>query len=256
MLKKRLIGVITVLDGWAIQSFSYKKYLPLGKPKILAKNLENWGADEILIQSINRSRKNLGPDYELLKSISNLSLSTPLTYAGGITSKEDAVNVIKAGCERICIDNLLQSNINKIKDISLKLGSQALIASIPVYVKNDKLLWFNYKDNTYKDSFSDLESIPLSSLISEIFLIDKNNEGLKNAFDKEILNLFPITNIPLILFGGINNNEQIKNFFKKENVSSIAVGNSLNYKEHMIQNHKKELMSKELREYNFKKSFY
>ena len=33
-------------------------------------------------------------------------------------------------------------------------------------------MWFNYKDNTYKDSFSDLESIPLSSLISEI-LIDK-----------------------------------------------------------------------------------
>ena len=57
MLKKRLIGVITVLDGWAVQSFGYKKYLPLGKPKILAKNLDNWGADEILIQSINRTRK-------------------------------------------------------------------------------------------------------------------------------------------------------------------------------------------------------
>ena len=40
MLKKRLIGVITVLNGWAVQSFGYKNYLPLGRPEVLAKNLE------------------------------------------------------------------------------------------------------------------------------------------------------------------------------------------------------------------------
>ena len=52
MLKKRLAGLITVLDGWAVQSIGYKKYLPLGRPEIIAENLERWGVDEILVLSI------------------------------------------------------------------------------------------------------------------------------------------------------------------------------------------------------------
>ena len=58
---KRLIGIITVLNGWAVQSFGYKKYLPIGRPHIIAENLDRWGADEIIILSIDRSRHSLGP---------------------------------------------------------------------------------------------------------------------------------------------------------------------------------------------------
>ena len=57
MIKKRLIGVVTVKDGMAVQSFGYKKYLPLGNPKILIKNLNRWGADEILINVIDDPKK-------------------------------------------------------------------------------------------------------------------------------------------------------------------------------------------------------
>jgi cyclase len=39
MLKKRLIGVVTVRDGWAVQSFGYGRYLPLGKPVLMVLKL-------------------------------------------------------------------------------------------------------------------------------------------------------------------------------------------------------------------------
>ena len=55
MLKKRIIGSIAVLNGWAVQSISYNRYLPLGRPEVIAQNLDRWGADEILIQCIDRS---------------------------------------------------------------------------------------------------------------------------------------------------------------------------------------------------------
>ena len=55
MVKKRLVGVITVKDGWAVQSFGYERYLPLGRPEVIAENLDRWGADEILLQCIDRS---------------------------------------------------------------------------------------------------------------------------------------------------------------------------------------------------------
>ena len=78
MLKKRFIAVVTVKDGWAVQSFGYGRYLPLGKPECLVENFDRWGADEILVQVIDRSKGGLGPDFELLKK----TLKQPLIFDG------------------------------------------------------------------------------------------------------------------------------------------------------------------------------
>lgn len=72
MLKKRLIGVVTVKHGWAVQSFGYRRHLPLGRPEVLVQNLDRWGADEILVQCIDRSASGLGPDLDVLGKISKL----------------------------------------------------------------------------------------------------------------------------------------------------------------------------------------
>ena len=135
-----MIGIITVLNGWAVQSFGYKKYLPIGRPHIIAENLDRWGADEIIILSIDRSRHSLGPDKQTLSSINSLSLSTPISYGGGINSVKEAVFVIKNGVERLVLDSLIKENsINEIIKISDKLKSQSLIASLPIIEVDKKL---------------------------------------------------------------------------------------------------------------------
>ena len=253
MIKKRLIGLITVLDGWACQSIGYKKYLPLGRPTIIAKNLDNWGVDEIFIQSIDRSKSSLGPDFSLLNSLSKLCLSTPLIYGGGIASVSDAVKAIALGCERISIDCIIHKNLNLIKDISSRIGSQSIIVSLPLTLEDKELFWFNYLSNTYVKDFRKIEQICEQNLISEILLIDKNNEGKRNSFQKEIYTLFPIKNKPIILFGGISDVKQIKNLFIEDNISAIGIGNFLNFKEHSVQNYKREFDNLKLRPPYFNK---
>jgi cyclase len=68
MLKKRIVGVIPIRNGIAVQSFRYNSYLPLGDPLIIAENLDRWGIDEILLHNIDRTKKKLGPDIILLES--------------------------------------------------------------------------------------------------------------------------------------------------------------------------------------------
>ena len=252
MLKKRLIGVITVLNGWAVQSFGYKNYLPLGRPEVLAKNLDNWGADEIIIQSIDRSINRLGPDLNLIKSIGNLSLSTPLTYGGGVSNPSDSVNVIKNGCERIIIDSLLLEKNNNLEEIVSKIGTQSIIGSIPTCLINNKIFWFDYKNKSLIKDFKKLDELISKNLLSEIFLIDKEKEGYQNSFRRKIYELFPISNIPLILFGGLNDKNEMIYYLNKDNVSSIAVGNSLNYGENVIQYYKKNLINHNIRAPYFK----
>ena len=62
MLKKRLVGAVTIKNSMVVQSFGYNRYLPIGKPKVVVENLDRWGIDVIFIQVIDRSKNNLGPD--------------------------------------------------------------------------------------------------------------------------------------------------------------------------------------------------
>ena len=94
MIRKRLVGVVTVRDGWAVQSFGYRRYLPLGRPEVLVENLDRWGADEIVLQCIDRTRGNAGPDLALLERVSRRGLATPLIYGGGIRNAADAIAVL------------------------------------------------------------------------------------------------------------------------------------------------------------------
>ena len=52
--------------------------MPLGKPEILAKNLDIWGADEILINDIDRSIKFKKPNFSLLEKISTSNFQLQL----------------------------------------------------------------------------------------------------------------------------------------------------------------------------------
>ena len=105
MKNLRLISTIIVKDKLAIQSFNYKDYLPLGKVEIIVKNFDRWNSDEILVNCIDRSKKKLGPDFELLEKISSENISTPIIYGGGIRNLNDAVTVIKSGADRILLAN-------------------------------------------------------------------------------------------------------------------------------------------------------
>ena len=54
LTKKRLISAINIFDKIAVQSKSFKDYLPIGSPEILVENLSRWNSDEILLQFFNR----------------------------------------------------------------------------------------------------------------------------------------------------------------------------------------------------------
>jgi cyclase len=247
VLKKRLIGVVTVRQGWAVQSFGYNRYLPLGKPEILVENLDRWGADEILISCIDRSNTGLGPDFKLLERITARGLSTPVIYAGGVRNEADAVQVINMGAERIIVDAMLWDSPEDLELLSRELGNQALIAHFSVGIRDGALYWRNYQSGEE----CRLDHAVLSRIrlewISEVMLTDWSHEGTPCAFDEAIPKLFPLEDKPLVLFGGFSEAAQIQRVLALNNVVAAGVGNFLNYKEHAIQRIKRHLLGVPLR---------
>ena len=246
MFKKRILASVIVRENIVVQSFGFKNFLPLGNIQSAIKNLNRWQADEILILSIDRYKKNLGPNIKLLENLKNLEINTPIIYGGGIKTIEDAKNVIKSGADRILIESTLQDNFDNFKKISKVIGAQSIIVSMPFSIQDNKIFFYDYKsEKKIKVSKNYNEAID-KKLFSELLLIDYKNQGQMKGFNKTMLKKIEYE-IPLILSGGIYTKKNFEEIFKDKRVAAAAVGNCLNYGEHKIQRFKSILNKKFLR---------
>jgi cyclase len=251
VLKKRLIGVVTVKEGWAVQSFGYRRHLPLGRPEVLVENLDRWGADEILLQCIDRSASNSGPDFALLQRVASRGLSTPLIYSGGIHDCRAGVEAVRLGADRVVVDALLWAGSPEIERLARELGTQAVVGHMPVGVEGEVLVWRDYRcGDVRKLVSSDCLDATLPWL-SEVMLTDWVHEGSPAAFDEAIPDLFPRADIPLILFGGLSEPIQIQRALQRDNVVAAAVGNFLSYREHAVQHFKRNISGVAMRSAEF-----
>ncbi|RHX91180.1 hypothetical protein DLM76_18635 [Leptospira yasudae] len=237
--KKRIIGMIVVLGDQAVQSFGYRRYLPLGKPSVLAENLDRWGADEIIVLSIDRFRSNLGPNIKILQSIAEV-VSTPIAYGGGIRNLEDALSAIHAGADRLVLDQIFHFNQDEISKIAEVVGSQAVILSLPVVLRENTLFHLDYLSGKLEILNPETDTFLKRKSVSEIFLVDYENEGKRNSFNESLLEYFKEIQ-SVIAFGGISEPDQMSRILGKSQVSAVACGNFLNYREHSIQNFKQDL---------------
>ena len=247
MLNKRLIGVVTVKDGWAVQSFGFRSYLPLGKPEVLVENLDRWGSDEILVQVIDRSFNSSGPDFDLIDRIAKIGVSSPIIYGGGIRDENDAVDVIKKGADRVLLNNMLFANPNLVRKVADKLGAQAVIGSLPLSSTRGSLKHYNYVSRKSCDLSREIKSLITDNVISELLITDWVNEGSLAGFNIELAKSQELRSSNLILFGGLGSPQIGKEVIGFSNVSAIAVGNSFTYKEHAIQKYNTLLNSDFLR---------
>lgn len=248
MLKKRIAGTITVKNGWAVQSVGYRRYFPLGRPEIIAENLDHWGVDEIIIHCIDRSHKQAGPDFALLRRLGQMGLGTPVIYGGGIRTVEDGVEVIKSGADRLCVDALLHDAPHVVGELARRLGSQAIIGAMPMAMEHGQPQWLDYRNGHQSTPGDALLSLFEDRQISELLLIDWKNEGKPAGFDFDLIRNFQLADIPLIAFGGLSDARTIQCALEMPLVAAVAIGNFLNYRELAVQRLKEELVGIPLRQ--------
>ena len=247
MLRKRLMGAVVVRNGWAVQSFGYRRWLPLGKPECLVENLDRWGADGIVVLVIDRG--NQGPDLRLLEKLGALGLSTPLTYGGGLATEEQARMAVRAGAERLILDSILSRNPAAVTTMASAVGVQALVAALPMLQEDGGGVQHVDHSSGVKGPISErIRALILEEQVSEVLVIDKAGEGAGRGFNPALLDaVAEHTSLPLLAFGGLALSEQIRPLLNRPQLAGVVLGNALSYREHAIGQLKASLTDQPLR---------
>ena len=250
MLRKRLLGAVIVREGWAVQSFGYRRWLPLGKPECLVENLDRWGADGIVVLAIDRGDQ--GPDLKLIERLSGLGLSTPLTYGGGLSTEEHARAAVRGGAERLVLDTVLSEKPEALCAIANAVGVQALVAALPMlHGVSGEVLHLFHRTGAKRQMPEHICKLIHSQQVSEVLVIDVAGEGVGQGFNSVLLNTVQAhTDLPLLAFGGLARHDQIRPLLERPQVAGVVVGNALNYYEHSIRHLKGGLTDLPVRLHN------
>ena len=247
MLRKRLLGAVVVRQGWAVQSFGYRRWLPLGKPECLVENLDRWGADGIVVLSIDQGDQ--GPDLELIERLGALGLSTPLTYGGGLATEEHARAAVRAGAERLVLDAVLSHNPEAVGAMASAVGVQALVAALPLMQEaGGEVQHLRHRTGDKATLAAPIRELIAGEQVSEVLVIDAAGEGEGQGFKPTLLRAVEAhTDLPLLAFGGLARPEQIRQLLNRPQLAGVVVGNALNYREHAIGHLKATLTDQPLR---------
>lgn len=219
MAFKRIIGVLTVKDGRLVKSYGYTAWRPAGRLGSALRNLDRWGADEIVVLDISRRA---GLDDGVLREIAAARIATPLAYGGGIRSVGDIRRLMDLGCDRFVVESLLFADPAGLREMAAVAGRQALIGSLPLKLEKGVVsLW---RPTGYEPLALWRESL-LAAPVSEFLLTSVPSEGGRGTFPAGLVEAVDwLPDGSAILFGGLDGPAALGALARRA-VTAVAFGN-------------------------------
>lgn len=236
MLRKRLIGLLPVLDGVVVQSFQFARHLPLGRAEISAEFLDRWGIDEIILVDIGASRAGRGIDPALVERVSR-RCTVPLAAGGGVRTAAQASDLLKAGADKIVINTTAFASPSLVTEVAQAFGEQCALVSIDFQRTVSGGVTVRVPD-----AFSRTERAPDAWLrqmqdagAGEILVQSVDRDGMREGLDLEMIRTLAVhARVPLIVAGGTGHPAHVHAALAIDGVQGVAVGNILSHVEHSV----------------------
>lgn len=243
MLKRRLIPVLYIKNGFIVRSEDFSYHQNIGNIINEAKRYNEWDVDELIYVDISRDKQyDLRRDDHKIKSYSSIDeiindiskiCFMPLTFGGGIRSIEDIDFRIRNGADKITLNTAAILTPSLIEEASMKYGTQCVVISIDYRVVNEVPFVYSHfgtinTNIALLDWIKNVENLGAG----EIFLNSIDRDGRGIGYDIDTINeVLGITKLPVIACGGAGNEFDILDLAEKTDVSGLAVGNWFHFVE-------------------------
>ncbi|WP_010251058.1 imidazole glycerol phosphate synthase subunit HisF [Myroides injenensis] len=247
MLKKRIIACMDIQDGEVVKGINFIDIQRAGDPIALAKRYAVEGIDELVFLDITATIENRKTLISLVSKIAS-EINIPFTVGGGISTKEQAVALVRAGADKISINSAAIKRPALITEIAEELGSQCVVVAIDTKFEDGK--WWVYsaggriKTSLETEQWAD-EVARLGA--GEILLTSMNNDGTKEGFaldiTKQVANK---VTIPVIASGGAGEVRHFEEVFENTKATGALAASIFHYGEVSVSELKQTLKNKNI----------
>lgn len=233
MLKVRLIPCVITKNELVVQSFNFKKYLPIGSLKTAIEFFVNWDVDEILIIDIDASRDGRRPNFDLVSKAAR-ECFVPLTIGGGINSISDVRELLNAGADKVCLNNVVYRNPRIVTEISDIFGSQCVTISIDAIETPLGYQVYDYLNRTILPISPSALAEKMEDLgAGEIFLNSVDRDGCRSGYDLALLkSVSGQVNLPVIACGGVGKFLHLADGVLSGGCQAVSASNIFQHTEH------------------------
>ncbi|GAB1266007.1 HisA/HisF-related TIM barrel protein [Aurantivibrio infirmus] len=233
MLKVRLIPCIITKNDLVVQSFGFKKYLPIGSLKTAIEFFVNWDVDEIIIIDIDAYREKRKPNFSLVEWAGS-ECFVPLTVGGGISELDDIRRLLNAGADKVCLNTVAFDSPQFVRKAASVFGSQCITVSIDVKkVDGDYFVYNHISQNIERKSPADYAEEMEKVGAGEIFLNSVDRDGSREGYDLNMIkSVTSRLSIPVIACGGVGNFKDLPDGINIGGCQAVAAANIFQHTEH------------------------
>ena len=185
MLAKRIIACLDVKDGQTVKGVSFENLRYAGDPVELGRAYSDQGIDELVYLDITATNEGRKQIYSLVESVAR-NLNIPFTIGGGITSVEDAENLLIHGADKISVNSAAVRNPQLVSDLANKFGRQFVVVAIDAKTIGNQWIVHTHggKRPTERELFSWAKEIEDRGA-GEILFTSMDHDGHQTGFANE-----------------------------------------------------------------------
>jgi cyclase len=233
MLAKRIIPCLDIKNGRTVKGINFENIRDAGDPVELAMYYSEQGADELVFLDITATIEKRKTLVELVKKIA-AKINIPFTVGGGITSVENAFELLQNGADKISVNSAAFKNPDLITSMANEFGSQCVVLAIDTKKESDGNWYVYLNGGRLKTSILayDWAKKAIGLGAGEILLTSMNNDGTKNGFAKDITSLFSKNlSVPIIASGGAGNMQHFADVFTGANADAALAASVFHFAE-------------------------
>ncbi len=233
MLAKRIIPCLDINNGRTVKGINFENIRDAGDPVELAMYYSLQGADELVFLDITATVEKRKTLVALVKGIAS-HINIPFTVGGGISSVDNAYELLQNGADKISVNSAAFKNPGVIKLMADEFGSQCVVLAIDTKKEQDGKWYVYLNGGRIKTGSSAFDWAKQATDLGagEILLTSMNNDGTKNGFAEDITGMLSgYLQVPIIASGGAGTMQHFADVFLKANADAALAASVFHYGE-------------------------
>ena len=233
MLRSRIIPCLLLHDGGLVKTRQFKDPKYVGDALNAVKIFNEKEVDELMLIDINATVRAQAPNFSLLKGLA-VESRMPLGYGGGVTTAQQAVQIIASGFEKVSISAAALARPKLIREMAEAVGAQSVVVTLDI--RRNKLLpgyTIYTRNGTEKQKVNLLEFVQQAVEMGagEIVINSIDRDGEMAGYDLDLAKLIRKTvSSPITMLGGAGTSTHMQELIDAVGVSGAAAGSMFVFK--------------------------